>query len=154
MTMSVRDSAVRLEQSLAELDAALDHVALIAGDLPEPEDEPAVVDALRDRVDGIRGELQESSSAVRAASIVDAHAAFNTAARRIRLELTAPSNAEEIAAVAASRGGAWTRWSDVVRRALDDVGAASDTVAAALLDCWRELATQYRIPVRKEMPHA
>ncbi len=145
--MSVHDSIVRLEQSLTQLGASLDDVVLIAGDLPECDDEPALVDALRDRATGVRGEVHAAFAAAHRFAIADAHRACNAAARRIRTELMVRANFEEIAAIAVTRGGAWNRWSEVVRQALDEVAAASETTGAALLDCWRELAAQYRIPV-------
>lgn len=144
--MSLHDSIVHLEQALADLDSALDDVILIAGDVPDPDDEPALVAALRDRAIGIRGELQAAAAAARSSAIVDAHAAFNAAARRLRLELTTNANVEEIAAIATARGGSWNRWSGVVRRALDNTAALCDAVSASLLECWREVVAQYRIP--------
>jgi len=147
MTMSMHDSIVHLEQSLAELDGALDDVILISGDLPESEDEPVIVAALRDRATGIRGEVHAASTAARAGSIVDAHTAFNAASRRLRVELTTAANVEEIAAIASARGGAWNRWSGVVRQAIDNAAALADSVNDSLLECWREIVAQYRIPV-------
>jgi|GEM_PF-1639435 len=151
--MSRPNSVVRLEQALMRLDAALDDVILMVGDLPECVDEPAIADALRDRAVEIRGELDTAVTAARAMALAEAHAAFNAVARSIRLELAVPSNTLEIVAVAASRGGAWLRWSEVVRQSLDEVGAACEPVSQAVLDCWCELAAQYRIPHWKEMPH-
>lgn len=144
--MSMHDAILHLEQSLAELDGALDDVILIAGDLPESEDEPVIVAALRDRATGIRGELHTAAAAARVTAIVNAHSAFNSAARRLRAELTTASNAEEIAAIASARGGAWNRWSGVVREAIDNAAALADSVNDSLLECWREIVAQYRIP--------
>jgi hypothetical protein len=146
MTMSLHDSIVRLEQSLADLDAALDDVILIAGDVPDSHDQPALVAALKDRATGIRDELHAAAAAARVSAIVDAHTAFNAASRRLRLELTTMANVEEIAAIAATRGGSWKRWSEVVRQALDNAAVFCDAVGASLLECWREIVAQYRIP--------
>jgi hypothetical protein len=146
MTMTFHDRITQLEQALAAIDAALDDIVLIAGDVPESDDEPALVDALRDRATAIRGELRHAIAAAHGGSLGDANASSNEVARRVRGELASAANYEEIAALAVTLGGPWTRWSGVVREALDAAAVSCDAAADALLDCWRELASQHRIP--------
>lgn len=137
----------RLRRGLADVDEALNEVALFTGDVPDPADAPAIVEALCERIDDIRGELAEAAAMLRGES-ADAlgacHAKFNEAASRVRLELTSAANSVEIAAIAADRGGAWSKWGDAVQQGLDRCAHSIESVAAALLACWRELAALHR----------
>jgi hypothetical protein len=148
MTAMTMDSIPRLQRSLADVDDVLNEVALSAGDVPDPEDEPAIVEAVRDRVHDIRGTLAEAAAALRggelAGTLGTCHEKFNEAARRVRSELTSAAIAVEIAAIAADRGGAWSKWSDAVQQGLDRCAHSTECVAAALLACWRELAAPHR----------
>jgi hypothetical protein len=148
MTTMNPDCIPRLQRSLADVDDALNDVALFAGDVPDPEDEPAIVEAVRDRVYDIRGTLAEAAAPLRnsesAGALGTCHEKFNEAARRLRTELTSAAISVEIAAIAADRGGAWSKWSDAVQQGLDRCAHSTESVAAALLACWRELAAPHR----------
>ncbi len=136
--MATIDPHVQLQRALADLDNALAELALLAGDVPE-DDEPAIVDALRDRVSDVRGDIADAASALRDHDgLAMCHERFNVAASRIASELTTRAHIVEIASIAIEREGAWTKWSDAVQQGLDRCTSAHDTVAAALLGCWRE----------------
>jgi hypothetical protein len=146
MTMTL-ENIPRLRRGLADVDEALNEVALFAGDVPDPADAPAIVDALCERVSDIREELAEAAATLRgdtADALGACHQRFNDAARRVRIELTSAANSVEIAAIAADRGGAWSKWSDAVQQGLDRCAHSTESVAAALLACWRELAAPHR----------
>lgn len=133
----------RLQRSLGEADDALNEVALFAGDVPDPGDEPAIVEALRDRVHDVRASLAEAAAALRSSEAAEGlgacHEKFNEAAGLLRTELASAANWVEIAAIAADRGGAWRKWGDAVQQSLDRCAHATESVAAALLACWRDL---------------
>ncbi|HEX7828808.1 MAG TPA: hypothetical protein VF787_04100 [Thermoanaerobaculia bacterium] len=134
----------RLQQSLADLDEALAELALLAGDVPEPDDEPAIADAMRERVAIIRGDVAESTATLRdrdaRAALSACHERFNAIARRMSGELATRAHVVEIVSIASDRGGAWTKWSDAMQQGLDRCAVAHDAVAASLLECWRGLA--------------
>lgn len=138
--MNAQDTLRRLDQALTDLDDALGELAITLGDVPD--DEPAVVESVRHRVDDVRGDLRDGSAALRhsgSRGLAACHAAFNDAARRIRGEIVSAANVLETAAIAAERGGAWQKWSRTAREGFDRVSVATDAVGDALLACWRDL---------------
>jgi hypothetical protein len=145
MTMVTIDAFAHLLQSLADLDDVLAELALLAGDVPEPDDEPAIVDALRDRIIDLRGDVSDASGMLRGgdprAALASCHERFNAIARAMASELGSRAHVIEIVCIASDRGGAWIKWSSAVQHGLDRCTVANDTVAAALLESWRGLAT-------------
>lgn len=149
--MPVHDTITHLGAVLAALDAALEELALLVADLPDDrEDAPAIVEAIGDAVESARGRLHDVATMTRASAnartLAAAHATLNEIARHVRTELNTAGHLVEITAIANARGGAWTRWSREAEQALERTAAATEAIAPALLDCWRELVEQHRIP--------
>lgn len=162
---AVHDALEALQRVVRELSVAVDDTAA-EGDL-------AVLDAMRAHAAEVEGDLAETSAAVQLAleaeddgdvaraarALADSHERFSALGRRVRFGLSAHGSLFEIQRLAARRGGAWRRWSEVVLRQLEQVDDALHHADAALVASWQEIAdVALHAPThprrRKETVHA
>lgn len=162
---AVRDALDALVPLVREVAVAVDDVSA-DGDL-------AVLDAMREHAVEIEGDAAETAAALRLAiaeeaegdaaraarALASAHERFSTLARRVRSGLSAYGSRLEIQRLAARRGGAWRRWSEVVLRQLEQVDDALYRADAAFVASWQEIAdVALHAPshprLRKETVHA
>ena len=150
--MTIQGAVDLLRATLASLIESVRELALAIDDLPEEANEPAIVDALRNWVVDVEGDLSETAGAaqrtlaneeavdVRGTGrvLAQCHALFNAAVRRFRSGLGLPATIGELQQIAAERSGSWERWSGIVQQAVERCDLAALDVADALLACWRE----------------
>ena len=138
--MTTRQALAFLRHRLRALQDALRNLCLALDDVPETGDEPALVDAMRSTATEIESDLESAlaGDGDEAQVALQCHEALLLMHRNTR-ELASHANLVELSRLAAERGGAWRRWTDVVRDAL---GACEETLhhaAEALAALWREV---------------
>jgi hypothetical protein len=153
--MTIGSCLRRLGSAASESVETFRELLLTLGDVPHDEDEPACVEALVARVTDVEGRLQSMTDSIAAALREDAEQLdtrrcaravavcqeiCNDVSRMMHGELATARNFIEINTVADERGGAWTRWREVVQHELEQCQSTIDAIAAALLECWREIA--------------
>lgn len=141
--MTLVASFAALDSALARFDETLCELALTIDDVPNANDDPAVLDAVRAALIDARGDAAEAIQLIRHAgaagdAIADCQQHCDLAGQRVR-KIAAHGNLTEIRAVARERGGAWIRWSDAVAQSFERCEESLDRIAAPLLECWREL---------------
>jgi len=149
-----------IQRSLSGVRDALDALVRTVGDVAVSvddvvsDDDPAVLDALRAYAAEIEGDVAETVATLQlavafenegdAAGVARAlgtvHERFSALARRVRTGLSGHGSVFEIQRLAARRGGAWRRWSEVVLRQLEQVDDALHRTDAALVASWQEIA--------------
>jgi hypothetical protein len=160
--MTVRRSIDRLSAALTALEEVTRELALSIDDQPD-DDEPVIVDTLRDHCAALLDEVQKTSilaGAVRqdVRNLARCHEHFNDVVRMMRADVVSPANAAEIAQLAAEGSGAWTRWSAVIQQGFARCEEAAHAVSAAIVDCWSEIIehdgprTEHST-LRKEIAH-
>jgi len=110
MTMTIGSAAAGAREKLQGLREMLVQFLLALDDVPEPDNEPAIVESLRATAVEIEQELGDALS----------EWALLRVTRRLHDELASPDVIAEIIRIGIERGGTWRRWSDVVLRALDE----------------------------------
>jgi hypothetical protein len=151
MTMTVQSAIDLLRASLATLLETVHELALAVDDVPAGPSEPAILDAMRNWLADVEGDLQEAfeqatsftsddSFDVRGSGrrLATCHVHFNAALRRFRSGLGSPASAAELQQVAAERAGSWRPWSRVVQQAVERCELRALDAGDALLACWRE----------------
>lgn len=135
LTLLVREVAVTVDDAAAEgelavLDAMRGHAAELDGDLAETAAALELAIAAEDDGDAARA----------ARELAAAHEKFSALARRIRFGLSAHGSLFEIQRLAARRGGAWRRWTEIVLRQLEQVDDALHHADGAFVASWQEIA--------------
>lgn len=149
-----------IQRSLSSVRSALDALArmirevAVAVDDAAAEGELAVLDAMRGHAAELEGDLAETAAALElsiaaeddgdaaraARELAATHEKFSALARRIRFGLSAHGSLFEIQRLAARRGGAWRRWTEIVLRQLEQVDDALHHADAAFVAAWQEIA--------------
>jgi hypothetical protein len=147
MTMTTRSALALLRHHLRALQDVLRGLALALDDVPDAQNEPAIVDAMRSTASEIESQLETALAAEGPETSVALHcqAALHQMQISTR-ELASHANVLELSRLAAERGGAWRRWTEAVREALDACEEALHTAAAAMLALWRELVESRAVP--------
>jgi hypothetical protein len=138
MTMTVQSAIDLLRGSLATLIETVRELELTVDDVPEDPSEPAIIDALRNWIADLDGDLQGALAHASTRAPATSHAHFNAACRRLRAGLGSPVAMAELQRLAAGRAGAWRRWSGVMQQGVDRCELQTLDAADALLACWRE----------------
>jgi hypothetical protein len=141
--MTMLNCLARLSTAFHSADETFAELHLVMGDAPPNDAEPAFVDAIRTRALDVRGILQETVPLLEhrgdfGSTLATCQERCNDIVRRMHAELATPDNLIEVVAAGAS-SGSWQRWSAIVQQALDRCADSVDRIAAALLDCWREV---------------
>lgn len=150
--MTVQSAIDLLRGSLAALLETVRELALAVDDGPDGPSEPAIVDAMRNWVADMEGDLEETAEQAQSAlandaaidvrgtglSLATCHACFNAAIRRFRSGLGLPATIVELQQIAAERAGSWARWTGIVQQAVERCELAALDTSDALLACWRE----------------
>jgi hypothetical protein len=169
--MTIKRALVSLHDSLETLTRTVRDVAVAVDDVGE--NDLALLDALREQVIEIEGELAETGTLLQLAvaaesdgdaphaahALADAHERFTALGRRVRFGLSGHDTLFEIRRLASRRGGAWRGWSEVVLRQLQQVDDALHHADAAFVSSWQEIAdvalhAPSHPPRRKETVHA
>jgi hypothetical protein len=107
----------------------------------------AVAGHLADAVLAARGALEEMADALACGVPVETgialargNAAFLRYAEIFAREVASFERVEHLCSVARERGREWAGWVGVVRQELEQCTALAGETAAALLECWQELA--------------
>lgn len=149
--MTIGSAFAQFRARLQALDDVVRQLALAIDDAPEDADEPAVVESLRGETAEIEGEL---AAAVRAAegarparAAAECQRRVNRVWHALQRELASHHALAEVERVAAERGGAWSRWSGVVREAVERCQQNVFEAADALAACWGELVERDAIEI-------
>lgn len=151
--MTIAAAITQTRASLAELHDAVRRLSLALGDTPEGESEPAIVESLREHaadveqdVDAaLRGWIQPTDAVPRVvAATADSQRAINHVARTLHADIGSPDAWLELLHVGNERGGAWRRWSDVVRDVVAQCKERHYDVLDALAGCLGEVVDTSR----------
>lgn len=170
--MTIKRSFSAVRDALDVFVRFVREVAVAVDDVSSDHD-LALLDAMREQVTEIEGDAAETAAALQLAiaaeeegdaasaarALAAAHERFSALARRVRSGLSVYASRFEIQRLAARRGGAWRRWSEVVHRQLEQVDDALHNTEAAFVASWQELAdVALYVPShprsRKETVHA
>jgi hypothetical protein len=153
MTMTVAAAITQTRTSLAALHDAVRRLSLALGDTPEAESEPAIVESLREHAADVeqdveaalRGWLHPVAVEPRVvAATADSQRAINHAARTLHTDIGSPDAWLELLRVGNERGGAWRRWSDVVRDVVAQCKERHYDALDALAGCLGEVVDASR----------
>jgi len=149
--MTIGSAFAHFRLRLQALDDVVRQLALAIDDAPDDADEPAVVESLRGETAEIEGEV---AAALRAAGDArPAHAAaecqrrVNRVWHALQREVASHHALAEVERVAIERGGAWSRWSGVVREVVERCEQNIFEAADALAACWSEIVERDPIEV-------
>jgi hypothetical protein len=147
MTMTLGFAATAARERLRSLEEIVRQFTLTLDDVPEPGNEPAIVESLRaatadlehDVTIAISGwERPAAGSRWIITAATGSQEAMNRAARRLHEELASHDAVAEVIRIGSERGGAWHRWSDVVCRVLEECKQRHYDVSDALAGCFTE----------------
>ncbi|HEX9985982.1 MAG TPA: hypothetical protein VGF69_22160 [Thermoanaerobaculia bacterium] len=143
--MTLVSSFACFRDRLRALDEIVRQLGLTIDDAPENGDglEPAIVEALRAQTAELEHEIGETLRSferhVSGATAAGCQQTVNRVWRAMQFELASYDALAELERVGAERGGAWQRWTAVVREVLERCAQTVYETADALALCWREL---------------
>lgn len=147
MTLAAAFSSLR--DRLHALDEMTQQLGLTVGDAPEDGVEPAIVEALRAQAAELEHQVATAVQAFDrhgAEAAADCQQTVVRVWRAVQFELASYESLAELQRVGAERGGAWQRWTAVVREVLERCAWAVYETADAFADCWREAAGPMHTP--------
>lgn len=148
--MTMTSAVATLHQRLAALDELVRQLGLALEDVPEPGNEPAVVESMRASVADVESDVRiavESASGGDAAAIVECQQRLNRAWRALESGLASYDTVDEIVRAAGERGGAWPRWTGVVREVVERCQHELYQSADAIVTLGREVVERQKIRV-------
>ena len=146
MTLVAAFNALR--ERLRALDEIVQQLGLTVGDAPESDDgiEPAIVESLRAQSAEIEHEVSTAvhtfERSLSGAAAAECQQTVVRVWRAMQFELASYESIAELERVGLERGGAWQRWTAVVREVLERCAHCVYETADAFAGCWRELSEQ------------
>jgi hypothetical protein len=150
MTMTLATAFTSLRDRLHALDEMVQQLGLTVGDAPDDGVEPAIVEALRAQATELEHQIATAVQSFErqgtGAATAECQQTVIRVWRAVQFELASYESLAELERVGAERGGAWQRWTTVVREVLERCAWSVYETADAFADCWREVAGQMHTP--------
>lgn len=121
--MTIESAIALLRERLSVLEETLRQLALSLGDVPEPGNEPAIAQSLRDELAEIENDVRAAIGAATGEdelhTLVAMQQSLNRTWRAIDSDIASYHAVSEIVRAGEERGGAWPRWTAVVREVIE-----------------------------------
>lgn len=147
--MTIGTAYAHFRERLQALEEVVRQLALAIDDAPDGADEPAVVDSLRGETAEIEGEVAAAVRAAGEARPAACQRIVNRVWHALQREVASHHALAEVDRVAAERGGAWIRWSGVVRQAAEHCEQTVFEAADALAACWDEIVERDAVEISR-----
>lgn len=155
--MTLGTATALLRERLAALEETLRQLALSLDDVPEPDNEPAILESFREQLAEIENEVRAaigaSSDADELRALIETQQSINQAWRTIESALASYDAVDEIVRAGDERGGAWPRWTSVVREGIERCQHEIHQSADAIVILGREVVERQSSSLGRRHSH-
>lgn len=149
--MTLGSAIALLRERLSTLEETLRQLALSLDDVPEPDNEPAILESFRDQLAEIENEVRAAIGASRddqeLRALIEAQQSINRVWRAIESQLASYDSLDEIVRAGDERGGAWPKWTGVVREGIERCQHEVHQSADAIVSLGREVIERHNVRV-------